>query len=246
MKNLNKKKYEGFSLIEMLLTIAIISFVMTISAAVLSTLIRVSTSSSNKIRARNESEFVLELVRRTVRNSNPKDIRIFNNKSGESSSRPRTYDPQSNKIIPNPNTTEEEIASLYAEPLEEGEIGNEIHFKPYGYKDWICLGFFKSKSKIDSENPVEKDQGYIIMTSNSDLISKHEKCFADPPYLIVLNSPYINARGFNIFYTVSGDMSYLISFDVILEPLDWYLGGNPNFIRQVIRQGVVSTEGLIW
>jgi len=81
MKNLNKKKYEGFSLIEMLLTIAIISFVMTISAAVLSTLIRVSTSSSNKIRARNESEFVLELVRRTVRNSNPKDIRIFNNKS---------------------------------------------------------------------------------------------------------------------------------------------------------------------
>ena len=230
-----KRKYEGFSLIEMLLTMAILGFVMTISSVVLSTLIRVSISSSNKIRARNESEFVLELVRRTVRNSNPKDIRIFDNRSSESN-KPRLYDPVGNVVVENWGAN---ISEVYDFPLGEGQRGNEIHFRPYGYKDWVCLGFFVSQQ--------DPDKGYILMTSNSDLISQHHECFSEEaPYIIALNSPYINAKGFDIFYTVSGDLSYLISFDVILEPLDWYLGGNPNFIRQVIRQGVVSTEGLIW
>lgn len=239
MKNFDERKYEGFSLIEMLLTIAIISFVMTISSAVLSTLIRVSASSSNKIRARNESEFVLELIRRTVRNSNPKDISIFDNKSGEGKfSSFRYYDPKENKMEDGHGSA----SDIYEESLKEGEIGNEIHFRPYGYKDWVCIGYFIAQK----DGKEDMDDGYLLMTSRSDLISKHEDCFDNPPYLIVLNSPYINVRDFNVFYTVSGDMSYLVSFDVILEPLDWYLGGNPNFIRQVIRQGTISTEGLIW
>ena len=73
-----ESKYEGFSLIEMLITIVIIGMVMLISSVTLTSLIKVSTVSSNKIRARNESEFVLELVRRTVRNSDPSDVYIFN------------------------------------------------------------------------------------------------------------------------------------------------------------------------
>jgi prepilin-type N-terminal cleavage/methylation domain-containing protein len=72
-----EEKYQAFSLVEMLLTIVIIGMVMLISSVTLTTLIKVSTVASNKIRARNESEFVLELVRRTVRNSDPSDVLIF-------------------------------------------------------------------------------------------------------------------------------------------------------------------------
>lgn len=238
-KYLNKKRYEGFSLVEMLITIAIIGFVMTISSLVLTTLIRVSASSSNKIRARNESEFVLELLRRTVRNSNPKDIKIYLDDTFSTIQPRRTYDYTNNTINNN-----HPVSDIYENQLGEGEVGNEIHFRPYGYRDWICIALLR-----DSE---DRDLGYILMasTSEADIISNPQDCFGSGPNtnpnLIVLNSPYINMKKFNIFYTSSGDRSYLISFDVLSEPLDWYMGGNPRFTRQVLRQGVVSTEGLIW
>jgi len=68
MINLKGNKYEGFSLVEMLITIVILGMVMLIASVTLTTLIKISTVSSNKTRVRNETEFVLELVRRTVRN----------------------------------------------------------------------------------------------------------------------------------------------------------------------------------
>jgi prepilin-type N-terminal cleavage/methylation domain-containing protein len=228
-KEFNSKKYDGFSLIEMLLTLAIIGFVMMISSMVLSTLIRVSIATSNKTRARNESEFVLELIRRTVRNSNPRDVHIFE------TSFAREYDFENDEVVDNPTYY---ISDVYI-PKGEAEVGNEIHFRPYGYKDWICIGFFQSSEE-------NNDTGYLLMTSNPNLLSQHENCFKEANHIIVLNSDYINVKDFEIIYTISSDMSYLISFDVRVEPMDWYLGRNAPITREVLRQGVVSTEGFMW
>ena len=123
--------------------------------------------------------------------------------------------------------------------VAENDMGNEIHFRPYGYRDWICIGFFKSTT-----NP---DEGYIIRTSANDLYNNHESCFGgNSPYLMVLNSDYVNINNFNISYTQSSDTNYMIRFDIESEPIDWYLGKDSPISRSVFRQGVVSTEGLIW
>ena len=67
-ENIQNKIYEGFSLVEMLLTMIIIGFVFLLVSTVLSTLIKVSTISTAKTTVRSESEFILELIRRNVRN----------------------------------------------------------------------------------------------------------------------------------------------------------------------------------
>jgi len=230
------KKYEGFSLVEMLITIAIMGMVMLIASITLTTLIKISTVSSNKTKVRNETEFVLELVRRTVRNSNPADVMIYNSLDA------RVYDSENDVVKDNPAVVD--IASIYTVPLGENIPGNEIHFKPYGYVNWICIGFFRDM------NP-ESDVGYVIKTSTKDLRNNHEKCFDGTTedyrmYILELNSPSVDINSFNIAYTQSSNGNYIIRFDLTAQPVDWYLGESAPVNREVFRQAVVSTEGINW
>jgi prepilin-type N-terminal cleavage/methylation domain-containing protein len=234
MKYYKKTKYEGFSLLEMLITISIMGVVMLLSSTVLTSLIKVSSVASNKIRARNESEFVLELLRRTVRNSDPSNVYIFDSISGGTGER---------KFNPEELTIEGtgELESIYSDILDENEKGNEIHFRPYGYRDWICLGFFKSD--------IESERGYILWTSAEDLAGNHESCFAlegPESYLMILNSKNINIKNFEISYIQSADGNYIIKFDILSEPLNWYLGPQSPINREILRQGIVSTGGISW
>jgi len=235
MRKINKSKYEGFSLVEMLLTLTILAFIMLTVSIVLTTLIKVSTVASNKIRARNESEFVLELVRRTVRNTNPSDLYIFNTlDSRKFNAEEETFDDDSFSIN-----------DAYSLSLDENMVGNEIHFKPYGnMHNWVCLGYFKSTEPGETE---EETRGYLLMTSSPSISNtEHKSCFGDPPYLIRLNSHYVDIKNFEIKYIKSGDISYLILFDIWAQPVDWYLAVGAPIHREVFRQGVVSTEGFIW
>ena len=118
MEKNKKEKYEGFTLVEMLLTIVIIGIVMLISMTTLTTLIKTSTVSSNKTKVRNESEYVLELIRRSVRNSNPSDVFIYNSRNA------RVFNRNTNSIV----GTGVSPATVYGNSLEENQIGNEIHF----------------------------------------------------------------------------------------------------------------------
>lgn len=236
MINLQGKKYEGFSLVEMLITIVIMGMVMLIASVTLTTLIKISTVSSNKTRVRNETEFVLELVRRTVRNSNPADVMIYNSLDA------RMYDSANDVVITNPEIPD--IAAIYAVPLGENVTGNEIHFKPYGYTNWICIGFFRD---ADPAN----EMGYVIKTSTQDLFGNAEKCFdrTNPDYsmyTIGLNSENVDINSFNIAYTESTGANYIIRFDLSAQPVTWYLAKGAPVNREVFRQAVVSTEGINW
>lgn len=234
MKYISKKEnlYEGFSLVEMLITLIIMGFIMLTAATSLTTLIKISTVSSNKTRVRSESEFVLEFVRKTVRNSNPADVYIF--KSFDK----RNYDPDTNKVVnKNPG---EDLSSYYLTTLPENTPGNEIHFRPYGYDSWVCIGFFSSAK--------EDGMGYILKTSAQNLSDKQETCFDDEEskYSIVLNSDVVNITAFDIAYTVLKDSNYLIRFDIKAEPTEWYLGPGAPVKKELYRQAVVSTEGIVW
>lgn len=236
MRILKKKKYEAFSLVEMLITIVIIGIVMLIASVTLTTLIKISTVSSNKTRVRNETEFVLELVRRTVRNSNPADVMIYNSLDA------RMFDSENGIVVNNPAIAD--MSSIYSTPLDENVSGNEIHFKPYGYANWMCIGFFRD---IDPE----KQLGYILKTSTQDLWSSAQKCFDGTTedyrmYTIELNSKDVDINSFNITYTKSTEGNYIIRFDLSAEPVSWYLAKGAPVNREVFRQAVVSTEGINW
>jgi len=232
IKIFNKRKsYEGFSLVEMLITIVIMGVVMLTASTTLTTLIKISTVSSNKTRVRSESEFVLELVRRTVRNSNPSDVYVYN--SGDL----RKYDPVNNVVVNN-QTADPMIPIRYGET--DNTDGNEIHFRPYGYQSWICIAYFPSTQ--------EDGMGYILKTSAQDLFNQHQSCFADgvDRYIIALNSEVVNIKSFIIAYTILKDSNYLIRFDIEAEPTQWYLAEGAPVKKTVHRQAVVSTEGIVW
>jgi len=233
---MNKKNmYEGFSLVEMLITIAIMGVVMLTASSTLTTLIKISTVSSNKTRVRSESEFVLELVRRTVRNSNPSDVYIFNSEAV------REYDPDTNVVVNSDGMlASPAVLQVYDNPVLENQVGNEIHFRPYGYESWICIGYFPS-TKDDG-------MGYILKTSAQNLLNQQETCFDSDTgdYVIALNSEVVNIKSFDIAYTVLRDTNYLIRFDIEAEPTEWYLAEGAPVKRLVHRQAVVSTEGIVW
>jgi hypothetical protein len=63
---------------------------------------------------------------------------------------------------------------------------------------------------------------------------------------MLLNSDYINIKDFQISYMKSADGNYIITFDILSEPVNWYLGPNGVIDREVHRKGVVSTEGVVW
>ena len=230
MKNL-LKKYEAYSLVEMLITIVIIGIVMLIASVTLTTLIKISTVSSNKTRVRTESEFVLELVRRTVRNSNPSDVYIYN------SLNTRKYNPEDNIIVDELGAN---FPAVYGTSLGENQVGNEIHFRPYGYESWVCIAFFTST--------LDPEIGYIVKTTASDLTGQHQNCFVQGStgYLIPLNSEIVDMDSFQIAYTVLDDSNYMIRFDIDAEPTEWYLGFGAPVRKEVHRQAVVSTEGIVW
>ncbi len=230
-----KEKYEGFSLVEMLITIVIMGVVMLTASSTLTTLIKISTVSSNKTRVRSESEFVLELVRRTVRNSNPSDVYVFG------SSDVRKYDPEENIVVnTNGSPIDPLLLEAYNTPKLANAVGNEIHFRPYGYESWVCIGYFKSTN--------DPEMGYILKTSAQNLIDQQQTCFDEDAskYVIALNSEVVNIKSFDIAYTVLKDSNYLIRFDIEAEPTQWYLAEGAPVKKIVHRQAVVSTEGIVW
>lgn len=238
MKNI-QTKYEGFSLIEMIITVGIIGMVMLISSATLTTLIKTSTVSSSKTMVRNETEFILELVRRNIRNSNPSDVYVFRSYDAEESFVARQFNPETNEIV---NNELIDMEDLYASNLGPNTDGNEIHFRPYGYDRWVCIGYFPSTA--DSEF------AYILKTSAQDLWDNHESCFENTDdyarYTIVLNSDAVDINDFDISYVESADSNYLFKFDIVAQPVHWYFGSGAPVNREVFRQAVVTTGGLIW
>lgn len=231
MRNiLRNKNYEGFSLVEMLITIFILGVVMLTASSTLTTLVKISTVSSNKTRVRSDSEFVLELVRRTVRNSNPSDVYVFNSYSE------RKYDPDDNVVVDNVGAN----LGVYTNSLAENIAGNEIHFRPYGYESWICIGFFGSTE--------DDGMGYILKTSAQNLLDQQATCFTPgtDKYVIVLNSEVVDVESFDITYTILKDTNFLIRFNLSAQPTQWYLAEGAPVKRMVYRQAVVSTEGIVW
>lgn len=232
IKIIKKKTYEGFSLVEMLITTVILGFLMLTSALVLSTLIRVSTTSTNKARVRTESEYVLEMLRRTLRTTDPSNVRLYQSNT-------RTFN------FENGNITED---SSFDEVTGPNQTGNEIHFKPNGSTGWICLAFYKGVSTdVDNSGNVN---GYILRASKPDLADTpedHRNCLlSESENFVVLNSRFVNIENFTIQLKPTVEKNKVIQLDMLSSAVNWYFGNGELLNRQFQRQAIIKTETIIW
>lgn len=236
-KNSYKRKtYEGFSLIEMLITTAILGFIMLISALVLTTLIKVSVTTTNKARVRTDSEYILEYLRRTIRTTNPDYVHIYK-VSG------RTYNSDTGRV----DLPEFYSRDSFKEVTNSDETGNEIHFMPNGTTKWICIAYYKGPSDDKDNKGIQK--GYILKTT-VDNLSSHEDCFNheknNSSNYMVLNTRFVNIEDFKIKLRDTAEQNKVIQFDLKASALYWYFARTGILSRSFNRQAVVKTEGVMW
>ncbi len=232
-------KYEAFSLIEMLITIIILGFILITCALVLTTLIKVSTVSTNKTRVRTESEYMQELLKRTIRTTDPANARLYNSLGS------RQYNPSTSKIVP----TVLSPSNPYETHLGENQIGNEIHLKPFGSNKWLCVGFFyEVGNAMESDGKTPK--GYVIKTTMDDTNSSAADCFDSnknkPHNYIVLNSRFVNVSNMEVMYTMTEDKNKEFILNLRSDAIYWYFAKGAPLSRDILRQSIVKTEGVMW
>ncbi len=234
-----KKQIAAFSLVEMLITIAILSIVMLIATQTLNTIFKVSTISRYKTVTRNEMGFALELVERLLANSNVVDVYIYDSSEvrayNEGNDAIVNVDPQGEEVL------EDNVALVYDQELDTADVGNEIHFRPYGYSLWVCIGYFKDVNSDDDT------KGFLIKRTIDDL-SDHASCFStdeDEP-LMVLTSEDVQVNDFTVSYIKSSDINNVFHVNLTMEPTSWVPGESDLIERTVTRQATITTQGLTW
>lgn len=228
-----KKKFEAFSLVEMLITLGIMSLVLLIATQTLVTIFKVSTITQLKTTARNEINFATDLMEKLLANSNVADVYIY-----EGTNDIRAYDSTNGTIFSEQSS--DQLALEY--DSRKGDLGNEIHIRPYGYSLWVCIGYFNGYE--------DESSGYLIKRTLPDLNDGHHTCFdtddIDTYPILVLNSEDVNVNDFKISYIKSSDLNNVFYVDSEMEPVHWVPGDRSSMERAVFRQAIVTTQGLTW
>jgi hypothetical protein len=221
------KRYESVSLVEMLLTMVILSFVMILSGVVLTTMITTSAISKSRTLVRADTEFILEIIRRNIRNSQPYDIRLYNI-SG------RQFNNESNSV----EILTQDSLEGYEIPILPGDLGNELHFRPVGSQEWVCVGYVPSETE---------GFGYIIKSHVTDLQDPAD-CFNSPTSfqnILALNSEQTGVQYLRVSYFDGLDGNVIYTIESRMIPLYWLgdkMGVQPEYIKQI----VTSTQKLTW
>lgn len=228
-----KKSFKAFSLIEMLLTLAILMIVFLLTTRTLTTVVKVSAISKYKTLTRSETDFALELVERFLANSNIKDIYLYN------SSSVRSYSEASGVVSAAPDGTYDNT------PAVAPATGTEVHVRLSGYDQLTCIGFFRENaSDVDSN-------GYLLKRTVDfdDDVNSHADCFNTALFtsspIIVLNSESVTVKDFLVTFSKSELVNNIFWIDLTMEPLFW-APGEDTLERAVIRQSIITTQGLTW
>ena len=226
-----RKTYEGFSLVETLFSIVILSMVMLFVASMLNTVIKTSHTANSKNMARSDINYVMDVYDRTLSNAKLEDVKMYD------SSNVRNFGFNSDGI---PVIQGGSLGNTYAEGNPIPENINEIHVRLYGYDTWTCLGYFKY---ITGEN----EYGFIVKATSNDLnVDNHETCFAENSPITILHSYSVDVSKFSIQYIDIGDgVNSMFVIDSEFTPLYWPMSNSFALVTKgVSRKIVVSTRAL--
>jgi len=228
----NRRTYEGFSLVETLFTIVILSMVMLFVASMLNTVIKTSHTANSKNMARSDINYVMDVYDRTISNAKLEDVRMYNSLG--------VREIGFNNGIPVIQLKGDSLGNIYAEGNPVPENINEIHVRLYGYDTWTCLGYFKY---ITGEN----EYGFIVKATSNDLnVDNHETCFAQTSPITILHSYSVDVSKFSMQFIDIGDgINSMFVIDSEFTPLYWPMSNSFNLVAKgVSRKVIVSTRAL--
>lgn len=228
-----RRKYEGFSLVETLFTIVILSIVMLLVSTTLNTVIRTSHTANSKNLARSNINYVMETYDRLLSNARLDDIHMYD------SSTFRTFGFTSSHLPVIQTDGLVDLSTKYdpLAELDDGQAGNEVHVKLYGVPTWTCIGYFED----------DKGYGYIVKTSTTaDLDNDPSTCFDEKAIITLLHSYAIDVEDFSLSYIDIGDEeNKMFIINAQFTPLYWPMKDTFDLVtRGVSRQLVVSTRAL--
>lgn len=230
IKTKTKKYYKGATLAEMMIVMVIFGIIFFMISLVLTTVLRVSDVSAGKIMSRQESSYILEMINRTLRNSNPDYIFVYNVPQ-------RSVDLSTLRIY---GSTLNNYSDL---KVKSGNIGNQVHVKPFYSSRWICIGIFNLST--------DSNQAVILKTSTDLDLDKvgHDKCFDSSrsdfkEYTVILNSGLVNIKSFKIRPLEEEDNVYF-AVKTVVQPIYWS-SGNSLLKPDYTKMTIVSTRKLTY
>jgi len=238
------KQYEGFSLVEMLITIVILSVVMLLVASTLNTVIKTSQTANSKNQARSDVNYIMNTYERLITNSDLEDIKMYNSLAFRKFDFDESGVPQIQTQGPTPN---------YVPITTTGDLGNEIHVRLYGTNYWTCIGYFRND--YDALLPPTIKYGYIVKAIMKDAETvDHSSCFNNAAAITLLHSYSNNIMvrdpsdyenvAFRMEYIEVDENNSMFHIRVSVQPLWWPLKGT--YLKQswVTRELAVSTKAL--
>jgi len=247
-----KDRYQGFSLVEMLLTLVIVSIIIIVSSATLVALIKASSIAQARTLSRNESEYILEVLTRYLSNSDVDDVQVI--QWNENNTYHRTIDPFSNLGFSQWHTAN--IADRYISIVEPpvnataATAGNEIRFKRAGTQDFSCIGLYENVG-VEDDGSGRFDGSLVIRNVDSNpLINVGEvnpnvPCFENNmSEFIVLNSSDVYVSQFDIQYYVSSSENITYLIDLTIVPRAWAVGESSIIKPEYQRQLIITTSKL--
>ena len=226
----DRKTYEGFSLVETLFSIVILSMVMLFVASMLNTVIKTSHTANSKNMARSDINYVMDVYDRTLSNAKLEDVRMYDS----SNVREFGFDSNGIPVI----LAKGPLGNTYTEGNPVPENINEIHVRLYGYDTWTCLGYFKY---ITGGN----EYGFIVKATSNDLnVDNHETCFDSP--ITILHSYSVDVSKFSMQFIDIGDgVNSMFVIDSEFTPLYWPMSNSFDLVAKgVSRKVIVSTRAL--
>lgn len=251
------KKYKGFSLVEMLFTMLLLTTIMLMVASTLNTVIKVSQTTNSKNQARADMTYIMDYIERVFANTELSDIYVFNSGGIRSISVDEVSEPE---VVTDPGFPDLSIvynADAKVENIEAGnepEVINEVHVKLYGYSDWTCIGFFKDEIQGVNPDGTPREYGYLVRAVHEpdppaevEGEFAHEECFGDGATIVPLHSFMVDVSDFSIEYIkFTDDKNSMFIVNATVEPLFWPMQNTSVFTKKVTRQSVISTQALTW
>lgn len=223
MKRIHKK-YKAMTLVETIITLLIVGLILLITSSTLAALIKASAISAAKTLSRSESEFILEILEKSIKNSQSEQIKLYDS---------RRYLSEEGLVV-NIEATGDSADLI---DLDSGINANEIHFRPVRSSEWVCIGFFNGEPGTEYE-----DVGYIVKGFSTN---QSVDCIKTSQ-VVILSSDEVDVEVFSIKGYRTSSKNYTFIIDLVLKPVYWVSGKQSQIKPEYIRQLIVTTEKLIY